>query len=120
MKEDSVIWIVGTECKPGVDEEKFNKWYDEVHVPMLLEGDFVKRVSRSRLADKAYHVANATHECPKYLTIYEFETLQKFEAWMTSPDRKIAGEDKLATWGEGGGYEVFWASRYDTMQAWNN
>lgn len=116
MKKDAVLWLVGTQCKPGVDEDKFNKWYDEVHVPMLLEGNHVKKVTRNKIAEKAYHVANTTHECPKYLTIYEFENLANFEAWMSSPDREVAGEDKLATWGEGGGYEVFWATRYDNMQ----
>lgn len=118
MKDESVMWIVGTQCKPGVDEDKFNKWYDEVHVPMLLEGNHVKKVTRNKIAEKEYHVANTTHECPKYLTIYEFENLAAFEAWMSSPDREVAGEDKLTTWGEGGGYEVFWATRYDTMQTW--
>lgn len=116
MKNSSVIWVVGTQCKPGVDENKFNKWYDEVHIPMMLK--HVKKVTRSKLADKIYHVANETHECPKYLTIYEFENQEALDAWMTSPERTIAGDDKLATWGEGGGYEVFWATQYDNMKTW--
>lgn len=118
MKSNAVLWVVGTQIKPGVDEEKFNKWYDEVHIPMLLKGDYVKRVSRSKLAEKTHHVANETHECPKYLTIYEFENEAAFEGWMTCPERNAAGEDKLETWGPEGGYEVFWATRYDHIEAW--
>ena len=115
---NAVIWVVGTQCRPGVDEDKFNKWYDEIHVPMLLKGNWVKKVTRNKIADKTYHVANTTQECPKYLAIYEFENQEAFESWMTAPERAAAGEDKMATWGEGGGYEVFWATRYDNMQTW--
>ena len=104
MKSNAVLWVVGTQVKPGVDEEKFNKWYDEVHIPMLLKGDHCKRVSRSLLAPKAH--------------IYEFESEEKFEAWMTSPYREDAGRDKLETWGPEGGYEVFWATRYDSVSEW--
>ena len=118
MESKTVIWMVGTQVKPGVDEEKFNKWYDEVHIPMLLVGNYVKRVSRSKLAEKTHHVANETHECPKYLTLYEFKNEDDFEAWMTCPEREAAGKDKLDTWGLEGGYEVFWATRYDAIQEW--
>ena len=118
MKSNAVLWVVGTQVKPGVDEEKFNQWYDEVHIPMLLKGDYCKRVSRSLLAPKAHRVASETHECPKCLTIYEFESEEKFEAWMTSPYREDAGRDKLETWGPEGGYEVFWATRYDSVSEW--
>ena len=118
MEAKSVIWMVGTQIKPGVDEEKFNKWYDEVHIPMLLKGDYCKRVSRSIMAPKTHVVANETHECPKYLTIYEFENEEKFEAWMNSPERGVAGQDKADVWGPDGGYEVFWATRYDAISVW--
>lgn len=117
MSNETVIWTVGLRCKPE-DEQKFNTWYDEVHVPMLLKGGLVKNVARFRLADETYHVGTTTQPSPKYLTIYEFENRQKFESWMTSPARVEAGEDKATTWGDGG-YEVVLASRYDRTNAWN-
>jgi antibiotic biosynthesis monooxygenase (ABM) superfamily enzyme len=116
MKNEPVIWLVGTQCRPE-DEEKFNKWYDDVHVHMLLKGNWVKKVTRYKLANESYHVANTTLECPNYLTIYEFENLNKFESWMNGPERVAAGEDKSATWGEKG-YEVIWATRYDVLNIW--
>ena len=100
------------------DESKFNAWYDDIHVPMLLKGDFVKNVARFKLADKTYHVGTTTQVCPKYLTMYEFDSQEKFESWMNSPARSEAGDDKAKTWGERG-YEVKWASRYDFINAWN-
>ena len=51
MKFNAVLWVVGMQVKPGMDEEKLNKCYDEVHIPMLLKGDYCKRVSRSLPAE---------------------------------------------------------------------
>jgi len=116
MDSKPVIWSVGIQCQPE-EEEKFNKWYDDVHVPMLLKGNCVTKVTRYRLADKSYHVANTTAECPNYLTIYEFENQDKFESWMNGQARAEAGEDKVETWGEKG-YEVAWATRYDVINSW--
>ena len=116
MNNQTVIWMVGIECK-AEDESKFNAWYDEVHVPMLLQGGFVQHASRFRLADKSYHVGAVTQKCPTYLTIYEFVTQEKFDAWMTSPARVEAGADKVQTWGDQG-YEVQWASLYNNMTSW--
>jgi len=117
MSNQAVIWMVGINCK-AEDEEKFNAWYDDVHVPMLLKGDFVKKVTRFKLADETYHVGAATQPCPTYLTIYEFDNQAKFEAWMNSEARIEAGVDKEKTWSESA-YDVQWATRYNLTNAWN-
>lgn len=117
MTQKTVIWTVGIQCKAD-DEAKFNAWYDDIHVPMLLQGDHVKKVSRFRLADHAYSVGTFTQACPNYLTIYEFESQEKFDAWMNSPARTEAGDDKANTWGDNG-YELKWASLYNLTNAWN-
>ena len=117
MSDQAVIWTVGIQCK-AEDEAKFNTWYDDVHVPMLLKGDFVKKVSRYKLAAETYHVGVTTQVCPNYLTIYEFENQQKFESWMNSEARAEAGDDKVQTWGDNC-YEVKWATRYNLTNSWN-
>lgn len=117
MTEQSVIWTVGIQCASEV-EDKFNTWYDDVHVPMLLKGGLVRKVSRFKLSDETYPVGTTTLVCPNYLTIYEFDSPSRFEAWMNSPARKEAGDDKTATWGDKV-YEVKWASRYNLINAWN-
>jgi antibiotic biosynthesis monooxygenase (ABM) superfamily enzyme len=117
MKSKPVIWAVGLQCRPE-DEDKFNKWYDEVHLPMLLKGNQVARVIRYRLASKTYEVGPTAIECPTYQTIYEFEDQDKFEAWMGGRERAAAGKEKAETWGDQG-YEVVWAARYDVMNSWN-
>jgi antibiotic biosynthesis monooxygenase (ABM) superfamily enzyme len=117
MSSKPLIWIVGIQCR-AEDEAKFNAWYDDVHVPMLLQGDFAKKVSRFKLSDKEYHVGTTTQLCPDYLTIYEFDGPEQFDAWMNGKGRAEAGEDKSKTWSENP-YEVRWATRYDLVKAWN-
>ncbi|MEJ5059358.1 MULTISPECIES: DUF4286 family protein [unclassified Pseudomonas] len=117
MSNQTVIWTVGINC-PAEDEKKFNAWYDDVHVPMLLKGDNVKKVTRFKLAEETYHVGTTTQPCPTYLTIYEFENQAKFEAWMNGASRAEAGDDKTKTWGDKV-YDVQWATRYHLTKAWN-
>lgn len=117
MSARPLIWIVGINCR-AVDEAKFNAWYDDVHVPMLMKGGFVKRAARFKQAPQTYHVGATTETCPTYLTIYEFEDQAQFDAWMTSPVRAEAGDDKTKTWSENP-YELRWATRFDRVNAWN-
>ncbi len=113
---EPLIWLVGIQCRPE-DDAKFNAWYDDVHVPMLLKGDCVKKVTRFKLAAETYHVGTTTQVCPNYLTIYEFEDQARFDSWMSSPARDEAGSDKGKTWSENP-YEVKWATRYDLIKSW--
>nr|WP_295774405.1 DUF4286 family protein [Rhodoferax sp.] len=117
MKSATVIWTVGIQCE-AVEEAKFNTWYDDIHVPMLLQGNFVKKVTRFKVADTGHNVGTITQSCPNYLTIYEFESQDQFSAWMNSPARAEAGIDKSTTWGDNA-YELKWASLYNLINAWN-
>ncbi len=112
MSGQPVIWMVGLQCRRE-DEDMFNEWYDEVHVPMLLNGGHVAKVSRYKLSSESYEVAENTMQCPTYQTIYEFEDQDRFESWMFGEDRALAGADKSKKWGAR--YEVIWAARYDLM-----
>ena len=49
MADKPVINIVGTRCQPD-DDAKFNKWYNEVHIPMLLKCKELKGVTRYKIA----------------------------------------------------------------------
>lgn len=117
MAQKSLIWMVGIQCR-SEDEAKFNAWYDDIHVPMLLKGNLVQKVSRFKLAEKTYYVGEDTQSCPNYLTIYEFGDQERFDAWMNGAARIEAGEDKAKTW-SANPYEVKWATRYDLVNAWN-
>jgi hypothetical protein len=48
MPGKPVINIVATRCQP-VDDEKFNRWYNEVHIPMLLKYKKLLGVARYKV-----------------------------------------------------------------------
>jgi len=109
METKPVINIVGTRCRPE-DEGKFNKWYAEVHIPMLLRFKGLKAVTR-------YKIINEAEEYPKYLAIYKFESQQAYEAYETSPELVAAREERDETWKERG-FEVKWRVQYEPMKTW--
>ncbi len=82
MTDKPIILIRATQCQPEV-EEKFNKWYDEIHIPLLLKFKGITEVTR-------YKLMTETEEYPKYLAIYTFESQSAFEAYETSPELAAA------------------------------
>ena len=104
-----LINLVATECQPEF-EEKFNKWYDEVHIPILLKFKGLKKVVRYKIAEKG-----TSH--PAYLAIYEFESKQAFEKYQDSPELAAARAEMKETWKDGG-FEIIWRLHYDAMKSW--
>ncbi|MFC1931373.1 EthD family reductase [Chloroflexota bacterium] len=104
-----LINSVATECQPEA-EEKFNKWYNEVHIPLLLKFKGIKKVTRYKIVEKS-------EEHPTYLAIYEFESRQAYEKYLKSPELAAAREEMKETWKDGG-FEVKWRVPYDTMKSW--
>ena len=109
MENKPVIHIVGTRCKPE-QEEKFNKWYDEIHIPLLFKFPGMTGVKRWKLLteDGGY---------PEYLAIYEFENQSAYEEWQTSPEREAAMIEMNETWKEGM-FEVNWRVQYEALKTW--
>jgi quinol monooxygenase YgiN len=91
MANNQVIFIVGTTCRVK-DVAKFNKWYDEVHIPMLMKSRYLKGVSRYRA------VVNAG-DPPRYIAIYRFANMKDFEAQQAGPELAAARAEMRETWG---------------------
>ncbi len=85
--------MVGTQCAPDL-EAKFNKWYDEVHIPMLLKSKLLLSVTRYRLAP------GTEGDYPKYLAIYEFKDQAAFKAWESGEEMRNAREGKRVSWAD--------------------
>jgi len=111
METRPIINIIATQCQPE-DEEKFNRWYDEIHIPLLLKFKGIKGVTR-------YKIINETEEYPTYLTIYEFESQKAYEAYETSPELAAAREEMTETWKEGK-FEIKWRVQYEPIRTWKN
>lgn len=82
MKEGGVIVLGGTDCAPGQDEQ-YNRWFNEVHIPMLMKFKGLKAVWRGKLINEA-------NGQPRYVVVYQFDTQEDFEAYQESAERKAA------------------------------
>ncbi len=109
MNSGPIINMVATQCQPE-DEEKFNKWYDEVHIPKLLKFKGIVEVTR-------YKLINTSEEYPKYLAIYRFENQSAFQSFQTSPELAAAREEMRETW-KGEGFKIIWRVQYEPMKTW--
>ena len=105
----SYITIVASTCRPEV-EEKFNKWYNEVHVPMILKSPWIKGATR-------YKVVTQSPDCPKYLAIYEFEDKQKMDAHDKSPEMAAAIAELRQSW-KGDDMKIIWRIQYESTKTW--
>ena len=109
MENGRVINIVASECSPD-QEIKFNKWYNEVHIPMLLEVPGLLGVTRYKLAGKVAGQA-------KYLAVYEFKDQASFEAFEQSPELGAARDEMSQTW-KNGGLDIKWRAPYESIKTW--
>jgi uncharacterized protein (TIGR02118 family) len=109
MNSGQTIQLVGIDCQPEA-EDRFNKWYEEVHIPLLLKFPQLKKVTRFRIPKTA-------PDYPKYLTMMEFDNRDACEAYNSSAELAAAREDSKQTWG-GKGYEIKWRVQYEVLKEW--
>ncbi|OGO20801.1 MAG: hypothetical protein A2Z15_02060 [Chloroflexi bacterium RBG_16_50_11] len=109
MAKTRIINIVATEI-PKENDAKFNKWYNEVHIPMLMKYKGIKKVTRYKMIeDKA--------KKPKYLAVYEFDTKEDLDALTKSPEFKAAIEEMQGTW-KGEMVGIKWAVSGEPIKTW--
>ncbi len=109
MESKSVINLVATRCRPE-DEAKFNRWLDEIHVPMLLKFKGMTKVTR-------YKVLQKTDEYPSYMVIYEFKDQKAWEEYEKSPELAAAKKETAETWQESK-FEIVWRVQYEEINTW--
>lgn len=109
MTQINYIMVVASECSQAV-EEKFNKWYSEVHVPMFLKYTGVKKAGR-------YKVTADIPGAAKYLAIYEFETKEALDGFALSDAFKEAVKDFDIVWKDGG-LTIKWGAPYQVIKKW--
>jgi len=109
MENKPVILIVGTRCTPE-KEEKFQRWYNEIHIPLLFKFPGMTGVKRWKLLAEG-------DEYPQYLAIYEFESQSAYEKFLNSPEREAATQEMNETWKEGK-FEVVWRVQYGVLNTW--
>ena len=109
MGTGKVINIVASECA-AADEVNFNKWYNEIHIPMLLKFSGLLGVTR-------YKFIGGDAGQVKYLAVYEFKDKASFEAFEKSPELSAAKEEMGQTW-KNKMFDIKYRARYETIKTW--
>lgn len=105
-----VVHVVATQCR-SENEKKFNKWYNETHIPMLLKFKGITEVNR-------YQVLSGSPG-PRYLASYRFESQDDFEAFQKSPELAAAISEMKETWGENG-IDIKFIGQYELINTWRS
>ena len=108
MADNPIINIVATQCQPQ-DEEKFNTWYNEVHIPMLLKSQLLMGAAR-------YKVIDESSKIPRYIAIYKFANQKDFEKFDKSPELSDAIKEMQGTWGDR--IELISRVQYEVIKKW--
>jgi len=88
------LLIVMARVKPE-DDEAFNKWYNEDHLPKAIER------FPGVLSGRRYRILEGEEEY-RYLAIYEFESYEVMHATMHSDVMKGLIQEYDAAFGKGG------------------
>ena len=111
---DSHLFIVATECNPEKATE-YNRWYSDIHLPMLFEFKGITRASRYNLYKPS---SDDKGKSVKYLAIYEFDNKEDLAAFLQSPEIAAARPD----WDEKYSSDVFginlkWSALYEPVKS---
>jgi antibiotic biosynthesis monooxygenase (ABM) superfamily enzyme len=89
MATTRIINIIATECKPE-DDAELNKWYNEVHIPMLMKYKGIKKVTRYKVIENEGK--------SRYLAVYEFDNKADYDGLSKSPEFEAAIAEMDETW----------------------
>ncbi len=109
MEKGHVLNIVATECKQE-HEAEFNKWYNEVHVPMLIKFDGMVGVTR-------YKLTGGSDGCARYLALYEFKNQAALDDFQKCPELAAARDEMGQTW-RGRAFDIKWRAQYEPIKTW--
>jgi uncharacterized protein (TIGR02118 family) len=102
--------IVTTQCQPE-DDRKFNEWYNNVHIPMLMKFKGLEGATR-------YKVLVGPGEPIQYSAVYYFTNKDAFEAFVPSQERAAAVKDMEITWGDK--IKIVGRQQLEHLKDWKN
>lgn len=108
-KKTHLLHMRGIDCPPELDE-KFNKWYSEVHIPLIMKTGEIEEATR-------YKRVSADEKYPKYLTIYRLKDKEAYARYQASPQRVVFREEMKQSWPKGG-FESKWDVQYEATGTW--
>ncbi len=108
MASQPVINIVTTECQPQ-DEARLNKWYNEVHIPLLMKHKGVKGVIRYKTIDEK-------SKNPQFIAVYRYDSFKDFEEFGKSPEFAAAIAEMNQSWPKG--LKIVERVQYELIKEW--
>ncbi len=107
--DSPVINIIGSRCRPE-EEAKFNEWYNNTHIPMLMRYEGLKAVERFKIL-----VENPDYST--YIAVYHYDNLKGLEERAKSPSSAEAAAEVKTTWPEG--LDIRWRVSYIEHKKWS-
>ena len=107
MPKPKFIYQLTIRCAPELEDE-FNKWYNEVHIPLVMKGGMLESAARYKVTDAV------ETEVSKYTTICVFKDRETFAKWQASEEVAFARANTKEVMG---GRDVVWTTRafYEPM-----
>ncbi|MFC1964377.1 DUF4286 family protein [Chloroflexota bacterium] len=116
MAKKKVIHIIGVECPPEL-EDKFNKWYNEVHIPMAIKSAKFKKVTRYKAITTPATIKSEGMPT-NYIALYEFDSREDFEEMFASELYAVdLIKDARETWPNWEEIRKF-RVQYEAIQTW--
>ena len=108
MDNDRYLWLVTS--KPDPEKvEAYNRWYD-LHVETFFGFPGLKKVVRN----KCFRPMQNPDACPEYVVVYEFDTKEDLEAFLTCDAAKEAIRQYEEEWNGLG--EFLWSGWYEPVK----
>ena len=110
MEKKEILHFSGIDCF-SEHEETFNEWYDNTHIPMIFRFKGMNRATRYRKIGRG-------QSYPKYLALYEFDSLDVFRDYQESDELSEAMEEMRNFWLTKG-YDRMWRVQYEMLKRWS-
>ncbi len=104
-----VINMVLVDCQPEI-EQQYNRWYNEVHIPLIMQYSGIVETTR-------YQLLKGPENQARYLTIYEFKDQQAMDAFPLSPEFRVVDAELHSSW-KGSEFTIKAAAQYALIKKW--
>ena len=121
MEAKGIICIMtGTPPSDPETAERFYKWHDDVHILHLFEFKGMRKATNCRLIIDLEPLHPTDVKYPAFLTIFEYESKEASQQYLTSPERAAATKDAQSTWPPEVGGKKIWSVLYEPIKTFGN
>ncbi len=118
------IMFIGSECPPEL-EQKWGKWYNDVHIADFLKMKGIKKAARFKIITptEADGIVPTQDErtgkaaYAPFLAFYDFDSFEDIRAYYNSDARPALVGDWNKNWGATS-CKVLWRAFYEHMKTW--